>query len=53
MRCVKSMRQAYRFLSIHTCVYNLFNLGRHLLSAAYYRALRQGAFAAWKGAVAI
>ena len=40
MRPFKSMQQAQRFLSIHAMVYNLFNLGRHLISAEYYRLLR-------------
>jgi len=53
MRRFKSTQQAQRFLSIHARVYNLFNLGRHLTSAAYYRLLRQRAFASWKCAVAI
>ena len=42
------MVQAQRFLSIHATVCNLFNLGRHLVSANHYRDLRQGAFASWK-----
>jgi len=32
----------------HTAVCNLFNFGRHLVSAGNYRDLRQGAFASWK-----
>ena len=47
MRCFKSTRQAQRFLGVHAAVYNLFNLGRHLVSANHYRDLRQGAFASW------
>jgi len=53
MRCFKSTHQAQRFLSIHASVYNLFNLGRHLISAEYYRMLRQRAFASWKEVAAI
>jgi len=53
MRRFKSTQQAQRFLSIHAMVYNLFNLGRHLISAKYYRMLRQRAFASWKYATAI
>lgn len=53
MRRFKSIRQAQRFLNIHAQVYNLFNLGRHLISAAYYRDLRQRGFASWKEAAAI
>ena len=41
----KTMRQAKRFLGVHSAVHNLFNLGRHLVSAKHYRAFRQGAFA--------
>ncbi|MFT6878990.1 MAG: putative transposase, partial [Granulosicoccus sp.] len=41
-----------RFLGAHAAVYNLFNLGRHLISARHYRALRTSAFASWKEAVA-
>jgi putative transposase len=33
MRRFKSMKQAQRFLGVHATVYNLFNLGRHLISA--------------------
>ncbi len=48
MRRFKSIGQAQRFLDVHATVYNLFNLGRHLVSASDYRNLRQGAFASWK-----
>lgn len=48
MRRFKSMQQAQRFLSVHAAVYNLFNLGRHLVSAEHYRRLRQCAFVSWK-----
>jgi putative transposase len=34
MRRFKSTRQAQRFLSVHAAVYNLFNPGRHLVSAS-------------------
>jgi len=40
------------FLGIHATVYNLFNLGRHLVSANHYRNLRIGAFDEWSLAVA-
>jgi putative transposase len=53
MRRFKSSRQAQRFLSIHAAVYNLFNLGRHLLSAIHYRLLRQGAISSWRQAAAV
>ena len=53
MRKFKSMHQAQRFLGAHAAVYNLFNLGRHLVSAENYRYFRQRAFASWEKAVAI
>ncbi len=52
MRRFKSVRQAQRFLSVHATVYNLFNLGRHLVSAKNYRFFRIRAFASWNDAVA-
>jgi len=52
MRRFKSVRQAQRFLGPHAAVYNLFNLGRHLVSANHYRDLRMGALKEWSGAVA-
>ena len=53
MRRFKSTVQAQRFLGVHSAVYNLFNLGRHLVRASHYRDLRQGAFASWIQAPAI
>lgn len=53
MRKFKSVEQAQRFLSAHASVYNLFNLGRHLVSAENYRYFRLRAFASWEKAVAI
>ena len=47
MRRFKSAAQAQRFLGVHSAVYNLFNLGRHLVSASHYRELRRRAFASW------
>lgn len=52
MRRFKSMKQAQRFLGAHAAVYNLFNLGRHLVLAKHYRIFRDNAFASWKCAVA-
>ena len=52
MRRFKSPLQAQRFLDVHARVYNLFNLGRHLVSAEHYRNLREVAFAEWDRAVA-
>ena len=48
MRRFKSTLQAQRFLSVHAMVYNLFNLGRHLVSAKHYRSGRQRAFTSWE-----
>ncbi len=52
MRRFKPVRQAQRFLGAHAAVSNLFNLGRHQISANHYRDLRVGAFAEWSRAVA-
>ena len=52
MRKFKSVGQAQRFLGAHAAVYNLFNLGRHLVRAQHYRDLRVSAFAEWSRAVA-
>jgi transposase-like protein len=52
MRKFKTMNQAQRFVTFHAAVYNLFNLGRHLVSANLYRNLRIGAFTEWSRAVA-
>ena len=53
MRKFKSVKQAQRFLGAHAAVYNLFNLGRHLVSAENYRYFRLRAFASWEKAVAM
>jgi len=52
MRRFKSIIQAQRFLGVHSVVYNLFNLCRHLISASHYRQFRMRAFASWKSSVA-
>jgi len=52
MRRFKSVRQAQKFLGAHAAVSNLFNLGRHLVSANHYRKLREGALSEWSKAVA-
>jgi len=52
MRRFKSTQHAQRFLSAHTAVYNLFNPGRHLVSASHYGDLRPGAFASWESVTA-
>jgi putative transposase len=51
MRRFKSVAQAQRFLAVHSAVYNLFNLGRHLISARHYRLFRLRALASWKSVV--
>ena len=43
-RRFKSVRQTQRFVTTHAAVANLFNLGRHLVSAGHYRNLRMSAF---------
>jgi putative transposase len=53
VRRFKSPRQAQRFLSIHAAVYNLFYLGRHLVSAIHYRLLRHGELLTWRQAAAV
>ena len=52
MRRFKSAAQAQRFLTVHAAVYNLFNLGRHLVSARHYRKLRTDALGQWTITVA-
>ena len=52
MRRFKSAIQAQGFLDTHAAVSNLFNLGRHLISANHYRDLREGAFNEWDRAEA-
>lgn len=51
MRRFKSLKQAQRFVTAHAALHNLFNLGRHLVSASHYRNLRISAFADWNRAV--
>ncbi|MGK0176973.1 MAG: putative transposase [Lentimonas sp.] len=53
MRKFKSAKQALRFLNAHAAVYNLFNLGRHLVSAETYRYFRLRSFASWKNVATI
>jgi len=50
MRCFKSQGHAQRFLACHGIVNNLFRLGRHLMKAKNYRALRDHAFVEWEQA---
>ena len=53
MRKFKSVKQAQRFLNAHAAVYNLVNLGRHLVSAETYRLFRSRSFASWKNAAMV
>jgi putative transposase len=53
MRRFKSVKQAQRFLSTHAAVYNLFNLGRHMISAETYRYFRLRSLASWKSAAIV
>ena len=48
MRRFKPSSQAQRLLVAHASVYNLFNLGRHLVGAEHYRNLRVSAFKGWE-----
>ena len=52
MRRFKSAAQAQRFLTVHAAVYNLFNLGRHLVGTEHYKKFRIDAFGHWTIAVA-
>lgn len=51
MRRFKSIAQAQNFVTTHASVSNLFNLGRHKVSAEQYRNLREDAFDVWANAV--
>ncbi len=48
MRRFKSPGQAQRFLSVHSQVHNLFNVGRHLLKARHYRMFRARSLDTWQ-----
>lgn len=52
MRKCRSAGQAQWFPGAHAVVSNLFNLGRHLVSARQYRDLRVSAFGEWSRAAA-
>ena len=49
---ISELSPQYRFVTAHAAVANLFNLGRHLVSAGHYRNLRMSAFTEWGRAVA-
>jgi putative transposase len=48
MRRFKSPEQAQRFLSVHGIIQNLFRVGRHLVSSANHRLLRDRSFRVWR-----
>ncbi len=50
MRRFKSPEQAQRFLSVQGIIQNLFRIGRHLVSAANHRMLRDRSFRVWRQA---
>ncbi len=52
MRRFKSAGQAQRFLSVHSVIQNLFNLGRHQLRSENHRLLRARSFKDWSVATA-
>src|SRR5829696_5073515 len=49
----KSPRAAQRFLSLHTAIYNVFTVPRHLVSARTHRLFRAEAFEAWRNAASV
>ncbi len=52
MQGFKSPGSAQRFLSLHSAVYNTFNLQRHLISRRTLRLVRAGAVNHWDRATA-
>ena len=52
MQRFKSARSAQRFLSVHSAVFNNFNLQRHLVSRSTLRIFRAEAAAQWQNATA-
>jgi putative transposase len=52
MQRFKSARSAQRFLSVHSAVFNNFNLQRHLVSRSTLRIFRAEATARWQNATA-
>ena len=53
MQGFKSPGSAQHFVSLHSAVYNVFNVCRHLTSARTHRLLRAEAFAAWREAAGV
>ena len=52
MQRFKSPGSAQRFLSVHSAVYNTFNIQRHLISRRTLRVFRADAMAHWRAAAA-
>jgi len=52
MQRFKSARSAQRFLSVHSAVFNNFNLQRHLVSRSTLRIFKAEAAAQWQNATA-
>ncbi len=52
MRRFKSPGSAQRFVSMHSAVYNTFNLQRHLISRRTLRTFRSEAMEQWHAATA-
>ena len=48
MRGLRSPGQAQHFLSVHGAIGNLFRVGRHLVSSANHRTLRDRSFEVWR-----
>jgi hypothetical protein len=53
MRRFKSVFPARRFVGVHGAVLNPFNLGRHLVAAGHYCALRRNTFTSWGRTAAV
>src|SRR5262249_37914792 len=52
MQGFKSAKSAQRFVSVHTAVYNTFNVQRHLISRPTHRRFRTTAHQSWREATA-
>jgi len=52
MQRFKSPGSAQRFLSMHSAVYNTFNVQRHLISRRTLRIFRAEAMTQWRAAAA-
>jgi len=52
MQGFKSAKSAQRFVSVHSAVYNTFNVQRHLISRPTHRRFRTAAQQSWSEATA-